>query len=135
MGGVIGRFLIRRYNFFAKNIMQMAYGDKKKLTPAIHRHYLMPLAEPSERKGCWVFPGQIIGSSDWLEELWSQREALNGKVKLIAWGMKDIAFREKELRRWMAHFPDAKVVRWADGGHFGADENAAGLITEMAAIL
>jgi hypothetical protein len=36
---------------------------------------------------------------------------LDGKIKLIAWGMKDIAFREKELNYWIKHFPDANVVR------------------------
>ncbi|MEZ4518701.1 MAG: alpha/beta fold hydrolase [Chloroflexota bacterium] len=97
MGGLIGRWLIRRFNFFVKVVMPMAYGDKARLTPEIHRHYLMALSVPAERKGCWVFPGQIIGSSGWLDDLWSWRSALEGKVKLIAWGMKDIAFREKSL--------------------------------------
>lgn len=135
MGGFIGRFLIRRYNFFANNIMKMAYGDKRRLTPAIHRHYLMPLDKSAERKGCWVFPKEIIGSSDWLADLWSRREALAGKVALIAWGMKDIAFREKELNRWAAAFPDARVVRWADGGHFAADEKATALVAELSPLL
>lgn len=135
MGSLIGRWLIRRFNFFANTIMRIAYGDRSKLTPAIHRHYLMALAEPAERKGCWVFPRQIIGSSGWLSDLWSRRQALEGKVKLIAWGMKDIAFREKELNRWAMHFPGARVVRWADGGHFVADEKSDGLIAEMAHLL
>jgi len=60
MGGAIGRWLIRRYNFFANTIMKMAYGDKSKLIPQIRRHYLMPLAKSEERKGCWVFPKQIL---------------------------------------------------------------------------
>ncbi len=135
MGGAIGRWLIRKYNFFANTIMKMAYGDKGKLTPQIHQQYLMPLAIPEERKGCWVFPKQIIASSAWLTELWSQRDVLDDKVKLIAWGMKDIAFREKELNHWSRHFPDAKVVRYPDGGHFVPDENSAALITEMTGML
>jgi pimeloyl-ACP methyl ester carboxylesterase len=135
MGGFIGRWLIRRFNFFAQNIMKTAYGDKSKLSPQIHRHYLMALSEPAERKGCWFFPGQIIGSSAWLADLWAQRDALNGKVKLIAWGMKDIAFREKELNRWTGQFPGARVVRFVDTGHFVADENSEALIAEMTKLL
>jgi haloalkane dehalogenase len=135
MGGLIGRWLIRRYNFFATTVMRMAYGDRSKLTPEIHRHYLMALSDPAQRKGCWVFPGQIIGASNWLADLWARREALEGKVKLIAWGMKDIAFREKELNRWAGQFPAARVVRWTDAGHFAADEKSGELIAALADLL
>jgi haloalkane dehalogenase len=121
MGGALGRWLIRRNNFFAQNVMTMAYGDKSKLTPAIHRHYLS--TNPAERKGHGVFPGQIIGASAWLASLWEQRRALDGKVALIAWGGKDIAFREKELQTWIAAFPQARVMRFPDSGHYLLEEN------------
>ncbi len=121
-GGPVGRYLIGQHNFFAKSIMAQSYGVKSRLTPAIHQHYLQALATPAERKGCWVFPGQIIGSSAWLAELWAQRKALAGMPKLIAWGMKDIAFRQKELNTWTAAFPDAQVIRLADVGHYVQEE-------------
>ncbi len=135
VGGVIGRWLIRRYNFFANTVLKSVYGDKSKLTSEIHHQFTMPLAKPEERKGCWIFPKQIIGSSDWLAELWAERRVLDGKIKLIAWGMKDIAFREKELNHWISHFPDAKVVRYADAGHFVAEEKPDELIDELTAVL
>jgi pimeloyl-ACP methyl ester carboxylesterase len=135
VGGAIGRWLIQKYNFFTKTILKTIYGDKRKLTPKIHQHFLMPLANPAERKGNWVFPKQIIAASDWLDELWSQRDLLQGKIKLIAWGMKDIAFREKELKHWMAHFPDAKVLRYVGAGHFLAEEEPEALIEEITALL
>lgn len=121
MGGRLGGWLIRHKNFFAQNVMMMAYGDKSKLTPHIHQHYLN--TDPNERKGHWVFPGQIIGASAWLAGLWQKRAALQGKVKLIAWGGKDIAFREKELRTWMAAFPQARVLRFPESGHYLLEEN------------
>ena len=130
MGGAIGRWLIRRYNFFAWSVVKVAYGDKSKLTPEVHRHFLQALPE-GQRKGSYVFPKQIIGATDWLAGLWNQREKLNGKVKLIAWGMKDIAFREKELNRWSAAFPTAVVVRYSNAGHFVAEEEAPALINHI----
>lgn len=136
VGGPIGRWLIRRYNFFARTILKATFGDRSKLTPEIHRHFIQPLSRPEERKGCWVFPQQIIVASDWLAELWAQRDKLRGKVELIAWGMRDIAFREKELNRWAEHFPEARIVRYADAGHFLAEENSAELaeaLTELTA--
>lgn len=130
MGGPIGRWLIRRYNFFAWSVVKVAYGDKSKLTPEVHRHFLQALPE-GQRKGSYVFPKQIIGATDWLAGLWNQRQKLDGKVKLIAWGMKDIAFREKEMRRWAAAFPTAVVVRYSNAGHFVAEEEATALINHI----
>lgn len=135
VGGPIGRTLIRRNNFFARSIARAVYGDKSRLTPDIHRQILSPLAKSEERKGTWVFPGQIVGSTEWLRDLWAQRELMYDKVKLLVWGMKDIAFREKELNRWAIAYPEARIVRLSDTGHFVADENADGLIREMETVL
>lgn len=123
MGGPVGRWLIRRQNYFAQNIMYMAYGDKSKLTTHIHKHYLEQFPNPEERKGNWVFPAQIIGASDWLESLWNQRHVLNEKIAVIIWGGKDIAFREKELKTWTSAFPKAKVMRFPNSGHYIPEEN------------
>ena len=123
MGGALGRWLIRNKNFFAQNVVYMAFGDKSKLTPHIHKHYLEQFTNPEERKGNWVFPKQIIGASDWLESLWNQRQVLTDKIALIAWGAKDIAFREKELKTWIQAFPKARVIRFPNSGHFIPEEN------------
>jgi haloalkane dehalogenase len=135
VGGPIGRWLIRNHNFFAGTIVRVLFADKSRLTPKIHAHYLMPLEKPEERKGSWVFPAEIIGSSDWLQSLWDIRDMLRQKKILIAWGMKDIGFRENELKTWMQAFPDAKVVRFEDAGHFVVEEKPAELIGEMKTLL
>ena len=134
VGGPIGRQLIRRRNFFAASVVKRAYGDKSRLTPAIHRHYLAPLSTPDERMASWVFPRQIIKSSDWLSSLWQRRSALATKRILLAWGMKDIAFREKELRQWQAAFPAAQTVMFPDTGHFVAEEQAKELAHQISLI-
>ncbi|MFC1835166.1 alpha/beta fold hydrolase [Thermodesulfobacteriota bacterium] len=127
MGGVVGRFLIRRFNFFVKAVMKEAYGDKSKLTKRIHAEYLNALAVPAERKGCWTFPKQIIGSSEWLGQLWEQRNKIADKPALILWGDKDIAFREKELNTWKQLFHNAEVNRYPDVGHYVQEELGSGL--------
>jgi haloalkane dehalogenase len=131
MGGPLGRFLIRRYNFFARAVVWAAFGDKAKLTTLVKQHITSPLAIPGERKGNWIFPKRITGSTEWLSENWARRERLKGKIKLIAWGMKDIAFREKELNRWRETFPDARVIQFADAGHFLPEEKPEELISEL----
>jgi haloalkane dehalogenase len=122
MGGFIGSWLIKKFNFFAKVVMKKAFWDKGRLTPEIHMHYLKPFEKEDERKGCWVLPGQIIGSTPWLKSLWDKRGLLSDKNILIAWGMKDIAFREKEMNVWIRAFPNANVVRYNDAGHFISEE-------------
>ena len=120
--GMIGRFLIRRYNFFVRVIMRQSYGDKKKLTRHIHEHYLSPPQNEQDRKGCWVMPGQILGSTAWLDSLWKSSSLITAKPTLIVWGMKDIAFREKELNVWVGTFPDVEIVRLENVGHFIQEE-------------
>jgi len=135
MGGTAGRWLIRNRNFLAGTLLRSSFGDKRKLTDAIHRQYLMPFAKPADRKGSWVFPGQILGSTPWLRSLWERCGLLEDKNMLIAWGMKDVAFRQKELDRWTAAFPRARVVRFGDAGHFVAEERPDELIRQMQVLL
>jgi haloalkane dehalogenase len=123
MGGPIGRMLIRRYNFFARTIMRQAFGDKRKLSAAAHDHYLRALAAPEDRRGCWTFPKQIIASTPWLRRLWNDLPMLREKPTLIVWGMKDIAFRKKELRRWESTLPQARSIRLSSVGHFVQEES------------
>ena len=122
MGGPVGRMLIRRYNFFARVLLRQAFGDKSKLSRVAHLHYLHPLEAPESRKGCMVFPKQIVASTSWLAKIWTDISALNGKPKLFVWGMKDIAFRDKELKRWEQTFPEARSVRLDTVGHFVQEE-------------
>ena len=122
MGGPIGRLLIRRYNFLVRSVMRQAFGDKRKLTPAAHEQYLRALPTAEDRKGCYVFPRQIVKSTPWLGQLWSNISVLEDKPTLIVWGMKDIAFREKELKRWERAFPEARTVRLSSVGHFVQEE-------------
>jgi len=122
MGGWFGRLLIRHFNFFARVVLKQAFGDKSKLTPAIHQHYLMPLGAPEERTGCAVFPREILGSSAWLKDLWEQREVLASIPTLVLWGMQDIAFREKELETWKTALPAAEFHPLAGVGHCVLEE-------------
>ncbi len=126
MGGPIGKFLIKRLNFFVRVLMKRML--RTKLPNETFRHYVKPLGKPGERKGCWTFPREIIGSSAWLSSLWDRRDAVRNIPALILWGDKDIAFRRKELERWIAEFVEQKVFTFEDAGHFLQEEKAAELI-------
>lgn len=118
MGGPLGRFLTTRYNFFAKQVTRRAWGRARPLTPELLERFTGVHTRPEERKGMWVFPRQITGSTDWLRSLWERRDSLREADMALLWGMRDIAFREDVLERWIAEFPDAAVARLPEAGHF-----------------
>lgn len=122
MGGPIGRWLCRERNGFVNLVMPKAYGRRELLTDEDLRHYRDALPTPESRRGTWVFPKQIIESTPWLASLWEKRALLADKPALLAWGMKDIAFREKELKRWQEALPHAEVLRFEQAGHYVGDE-------------
>jgi pimeloyl-ACP methyl ester carboxylesterase len=131
MGGPFGRFMIKNFNIFGRMVVKRAVGDKKKLSKDTHRHYFKHMEKRSDRKGCYTFPKQIIGSSKWLAELWDQREKINSIPTCFIWGMKDIAFREQELNYWIEHWKNPKVIRLNGIGHFPQEESPETVIEEL----
>lgn len=120
MGGMIGRLLIRKFNFFVKVLMKRL--SQKELPERIHQHYIEPLKEPAHRKGCWTFPKQIVGANDWLAGLWEKRALIQEKPAMIVWGKKDAAFRDIELGQWKRLFRGALVHELENVGHFVQEE-------------
>jgi haloalkane dehalogenase len=135
MGGPIGRMLIKKRNFFAGTMMRTMFGNQNKLDRAAHEHYLRALPTAEDRKGCYVFPKQIVASSPWLEQLWSNISVLRNKPALFVWGMKDIAFREKELQRWLSAYPNSRAERLDRVGHFVQEEAPEELAREVSSFL
>lgn len=135
MGGPIGARLIRRRNFFVNSVMVRAMGHAELLSQHAHDHYRNALPTPGSRAACAAFPKQIIGASSWLEGLWGRRDVLAAKPMLLAWGMRDIAFRPRELRVWQQAFPHAVTHEFAEAGHFVAEEDPDGFTSALRTIL
>ncbi|EJN59778.1 alpha/beta fold hydrolase [Halogranum rubrum] len=131
----VGKRLVTRHNGFARWVMPLVYGDRSKLTPEIHRHYLEPLSTSTERLGSWLFPREILGSSDWLRALWSRREAITDTPVCLLWGTQDPAFGPAFLDRWQRLFPDAPTVAYDDAGHYLQEEKGPELATEIRSFL
>ena len=53
MGGPIGRFLYRRMNLSPRVLVRAAFGDKRKLTREVHRHYIEAFPSPERRQAPW----------------------------------------------------------------------------------
>jgi haloalkane dehalogenase len=124
----LGKFAYTRLNFSAKIMIPAAWGDRRKLNRAIQQQYVKALPDPASRQGTWVFLKELIGSSTWYEQLWKQRDQIQDIPALILWGMKDNAFKEKELTRWEHLFSSKQVIRYARTGHFVPEEEGQALV-------
>ena len=133
MGGPLGRYLIRNHNAFAQQVVKQAWGTRTPLTPELHRTFTGVHPRKDERKGMWVFPREIVGSTEWLRSLWSRRDVLADVEISLLWGMQDVAFRPDVLDRWAREFPSADVKRLADVGHFVALEATDELVRTIRA--
>jgi haloalkane dehalogenase len=125
----LGRILYRRLNFSLRVIAPSAYGDRRKLTPEIHRQYLSVFPDPDSREMVlWALARGLLGEGDFYESLWQQRARLAGVPALIVWGMKDSAFRPHLLQRWKAALPQARVVELPNAGHWPHEEEPEAVI-------
>ncbi len=116
------QLLIRRFNFFVKQVMPKAVGNRAILTPEVMAHYVNAQPTVWARAASAALPGHIIGASDWLQGIWDARAAFVDKPALLLWGLRDIAFRPQELLTWQAALRHCTVHEFPECGHFVAEE-------------
>jgi haloalkane dehalogenase len=128
----LGRIMYKRFNFPVNVVMPAAFGNRKKnLPPEVHRHYKMAWPDAASRVATYAFAGELLHANDWWGELWQSRAALNDKLQLIFWGMKDTFVPPYELEKWERAFPDAAVFRCEEAGHFVQEEAQELMIAEI----
>jgi haloalkane dehalogenase len=125
MQTLLGKLLYLTLNISPRVIMKQAFADKSKLSPELHRQYLGPFPTPQSRTALLDYARSFIASDAFFASLWQQRERIKDIPALILWGMKDIAFREKELKRLEAIFTNVQTMRLANVGHFVQEEGTA----------
>lgn len=122
-GSALGRFLYRRANFSLRVLLPYAYGDRRRLTPEVHRRYLERFPDAWSREAVlWALAKALLGSSDFYRSLWERRGLLEGKPALILWGRKDRALPHRLLHRWKEALPAAECVELPDSGHWPHEE-------------
>lgn len=133
-GGRLGRWLYRWANASLRLLMPSVYGDRRKLTRAIHAQYLAPFRERWARvEVLWALARALNGSAGHFDGLWRRRDALAGVPSTIVWGMRDSAFRPTMLARWRAAVPHATVVELAGAGHWPHEEAPEAVAAAVAA--
>lgn len=136
VAGGFGKFLYRRLNASLRLITPSAYGDRRKLTKAIHRQYLEVFPDPDSRERVlFALALSLLGSSAHYDGLWQRRGELAKVPALIVWGVKDSAFRPHQLAKWRDAAPTAQVVELATAGHWPHEEEPERVLEAVRAFL
>ncbi len=136
LGGRLGRLLYRRANLSLRSLMPYAYGDRKQLTPAIHRQYLAPFPDADSRgRVLWPLARALLASSDHFDSLWQRRQRLAEIPALVLWGLCDRALGPELLARWRTALPHARVAELPDAGHWPHEEQPDAVIERLQAFL
>src|SRR5687768_645142 len=134
--GGTGRFLYKYANASLRLIMPSAYGDRRKLTKAIHRHYLDVFRDRTARVlVLHALAKALLNSRAHYQSLLDRIGQLRRKPVLIVWGMKDSAFQPYQLERWQQLLPEAAVVRIEGAGHWPHEEEPARVVEAIGRFL
>ena len=109
---------ILRRNFFVERLIPV--GTTRTLSPLEMEHYRAVQPSPEARRGVAELPKQILAALPLLQRLEHEvPTTLGAKPALIAWGMKDFAFKPAAMiPRMRAAFADHEVVELPDANHF-----------------
>lgn len=119
MGGPAGRWLCLRHNAFARAVVPLGIHRAERRRPGVLEAYRRPFPTPESRVPTWVFPRAIRSSAPWSARVRDRLARLEGIPVELVWGTRDPALgREAVLRRWTEIFPDARVDRVDDAGHY-----------------
>ncbi|HZI24946.1 MAG TPA: alpha/beta fold hydrolase [Chryseolinea sp.] len=117
----LGRFLYLYMNTPVNTIMPAAYGDKRKLSPEIHRHYKAALPR-GKRIAAYAFALELSNANEWWQNLWERLHTLSPNKFLFFWGMKDKFIQPYELENWKSRLPGIRCIMFEDAGHFVQEE-------------
>ncbi len=117
MGGPLGRFLSRHFNFFVRVIMP-AGVHRTKLSREVMACYLGPFATRESRAPTYVLPREIIHSEAFLRSVEAGLARIAHLPVLIVWGDRDFAFQDAERERFESAFANHRTVILHGAGHF-----------------
>jgi len=122
-GSALGRLLYRYLNVSLRVLLPSAYGDKRRLTRAVHEQYLAPFRARAARETVlWQLARSLLGSRAHYAALWANRARLATIPTLLVWGERDPFFDRAFLERFRQALPQAQVEQLSDAGHWPHEE-------------
>lgn len=117
MGGLVGRILTRQFNLFV-NALVPAGHKRRHPTQVEMEHYRRALGTHERRNACAILPGAITGSRKFLADVRDHLSEVDQLPALILWADSDIAFGNKQLKRWESMLPNHSAIVFHGTGHF-----------------
>ncbi|MFM7742368.1 MAG: alpha/beta fold hydrolase [Verrucomicrobiota bacterium] len=118
---LVGRLIVQGLNGFAWPATWMSV--EKPLSPAAKAGFLAPYGAISVRRAVADFVADIPMEADHptgavLAGVEASLEGLKGKPMLLCWGMRDFCFDRSFLEGFVARFPAAQQLLFAEAGHY-----------------
>lgn len=137
---VLGKLAVRGANLFARAATWMATARKGRIDKTVADGLLAPYDNWQNRIGIERFVADIPLSSHHpnyavLKRLESDIQVLAQRPVLLIWGMRDWCFTPACLERFEGIFPDAKVHRIEDAGHWVVEDATTQVIQKVGEFL
>ncbi len=130
LGGPVGRRLMQHRNLFVERILP-AGVRRRALPAAVMDAYRGPFPTPASRRPVAVFPKQILAARPFLAGVAAGLGTLRDGPALLTWPTADLAFRQRERRRWEQLFPDHRTVLIEGAGHYVQEDAPEELIAAI----
>jgi haloalkane dehalogenase len=130
LGGPIGRRLIQQRNLFVERILPSG-ARRRTLSETVMNAYRGPFPTPASRRPTAVFPREILASRPFLAEVEAGLSLLGDRPALIVWPTNDVAFGDRERRRWEQLFPDHRTVSLEGAGHYIQEDAPDEIVTAI----
>lgn len=129
----LGRYALQGWNLFSRAALRMAVQDPSTLTPEVRQGLLAPYNSWEHRIAVYRFVQDIPQSPShptWktLEGIEAGLSSLSDRPCQMIWGMRDWCFRPECLERFLQHFPQARVKRLPNAGHWVVEEAHAEIV-------
>jgi haloalkane dehalogenase len=120
---IVGDFLVRGLNGFARAALRMAVAKPERMTREVRRAYLAPYDNWVDRVAILRFVRDIprhpgVPSHAVLASIEASLPKFVDRPMIIFWGAKDFCFNDRVLAGWIRRFPGARFHRFEDAGHY-----------------
>ncbi len=131
MGGPVGRMLSKGFNFQTRFLMRQLSADDSKMSREVHWQYIYP-QQYSPREAGWILPREVLGSTEWLRQIWQNIDQVSGIPVLIIWAHRDTAFKLVQLRVLKKTFTNIwNTIEYTRSGHYLPEERGPELVPHM----